>query len=118
MISRGSLIGYSYSPSFLSGVAKVLYSSAKKALNGETWNEHVKPSLDHSKAARAFIIPFFLISVVIVESQKPWAVPWWLSELVASLGNLRLFHAFRQDCGRAVQRLDVFIHPVGKGRGP
>ncbi len=99
---------------FPRGVAPGIYKRAHEQLLKEhrkLWDEEVAPLLNISKAARAFIAPFFLTAIITAFWNQRIRIPAGMMNQARKLGGAHLFTAFRSDFIRAAERLD-FLNPV------
>ena len=92
---------------------KGVYKRAKEVLETTAdWKSEVDPLTTSSKAARTFIIPLFLVSIVVsLPGQRSWILQR-PSAFIAYLGNLPLLAGFETDFARAQEKLDFLRHPA------
>jgi hypothetical protein len=82
-----------------------LYEKAKqKVETSKEWKKQIDPLIGVSKAARAFIFPFFLIGIGLnTRMDGQW---------LARVGKWSLLAGFREDFARAQERLEFLKDPV------
>lgn len=96
----------------LKGV-KGLYGRAEKILKEtDDWKTNVEPLRGFSKAARAFIVPLLLVSVMVSVPDGQWLIPRWFMAFIASIGKLPLLAGFRGDFARAGEKLEFLKYPA------
>jgi hypothetical protein len=87
-----------------------LYDKAKQRAEAtKNWEKEIYPLIGVSKAARAFIVPFFLIGVGMELQDRPRALA---ANGIAAVAQLRLLAGFREDFARAGERLEFLREPL------
>jgi len=87
-----------------------VYKAAKTALQkAGTWETDAYPLINYSKAARAFVVLFFLAWMFVHAPGRASHFSQWLW---IHLGNGPLIEAFRDDLGRANSNLQIFTEPA------
>jgi len=80
------------------GQVKGLHDKAKAILEKEgRWETEVKPWVSYSKAARAFILPFFLITLLMSIPEVQRQPQQWSPAFISRLGEAPLVIAFSDD---------------------
>jgi len=92
-----------------------LYKAAAKKVEQEKprdWKSKVSPLIDRSKAARAFILPFLLLSIAVATPAGDRPIPEWLLARFASFVKLPLIAPFADDFESAKKKLEFLQYPL------